>query len=418
MKCPKCGERIKKTYKLCPNCGEKIEIKEQNTTKYRYKLLLVIPIILFIIVAIVAHKFIFNKIDVEELKSSVVQIHVFDENKDMIATGSGVVAFNNNIVLTNAHVVENNYNLEVISENNTKYAIDGIIAYDKKKDISILKLKNSKKLKSTKLNTNANIGDDVVAIGSPLGLKNTVSNGNLSAYFQDDIEVYQHTAPISPGSSGGALFNKKGELIGITYASIEGGQNINLAIPIKYYKNIYIKVKDNYPIATKQYKYLNNGIIKTKYGSQLMNYALNDKYGNDRFKSGPSDEAKDKKGYLETCKSLDNCINVSEDNYKKIGAYVDSSLYLFSGVHAMIGTIDETGKFSSKGAYEGSGYTVVLLKKNKDNFNDNELKKFLTNEFDDSENKIEITNNYVYYFSCENYDKCNEVKQIINQLVK
>ena len=417
MKCEKCGNKIKIAYNLCPKCGNRIEVTEKKFNKY--KLILFISIVIIATLTIISYVILPNKVSIEKLKESVVQIQVFDDQKELIATGSGVVAFDRDIILTNAHVVDNNYSLQVISENNTKYIVDGILAYNKGKDIAILKLKDSKGLKPLTPSYKINVGNDVIAIGSPLGLKNTVSNGNLSGYFQENIEAYQHTAPISPGSSGGALLNKKGNLIGITYASVEGGQNINLAIPIKYYKIIYEKVKNNYPIATKQYKYLNNSIVKTKYGSQLMNFALNDKFGNDRFKSGSSDETKAKKGNLETCKSLENCINVSEENYKKIGAYVNSSLYLFSGVHTILGTYDaNTGTIISDGSYEGSGYTAVILKKNKNNFNDNELRSFLINEFEDGVSNVKITDNYAYYFSCRNYDKCDDVKQIINKLTK
>ena len=74
----------------------------------------------------------------------------------------------------------------------------------------------------------------VVAIGSPAGLKNTVSIGNISAFFdQNGKNWIQFTAPISHGSSGGALFNDKGEVVGVTSSSITDGQNLNFAIPIE-----------------------------------------------------------------------------------------------------------------------------------------------------------------------------------------
>lgn len=417
--CVKCGEKIKKKYNLCPNCGNKIEINDKEKPKNIYMKILFFIMITILIVLIVVFIENVRRADIEELKKAVVQIHLIDGNKEVIGNGSGVIAFNKNTVLTNAHVVDKGYDLEIISENNTKYLLDGIIAYDKEKDVAILKIKNAKDLNVAATNEKISIGDDVIAIGSPLGLKNTVSYGNLSGLYQQKIEVYQHTAPISPGSSGGALFDKKGKLVGITFGSYEEGQNINLAIPIKYYRNKYDKVKDNYPISPKQYSYLSNKIIKTKYGSKLLNFALNDKYDNEKFKSGIRNETKEKGGYLETCKSLENCIYISKNNYNKIGAYVESSLYLFSGTHSIMGTCDSlTGKCSSEGAVEGTGYTVVVLKKNKNNSNDEELKKFLMKEFESKQKNIKVTSNYIYYFSCNGYDKCNEVNKILNKLVK
>jgi len=79
-------------------------------------------------------------------------------------------------------------------------------------------------------------GDPVVAIGNPMGLESTVSNGLVSARRKVDggVEVLQVSAPISPGSSGGPLFNDRGEVIGIATALLEGGQNLAFGVPIRY----------------------------------------------------------------------------------------------------------------------------------------------------------------------------------------
>lgn len=83
-------------------------------------------------------------------------------------------------------------------------------------------------------------GETVVAIGSPLGIKNTVSTGVLSGrLMEDSMYVLQFTAPISNGSSGGALFDNNGNVIGITYASYVDGQNLNLAIPVELANELY-----------------------------------------------------------------------------------------------------------------------------------------------------------------------------------
>ena len=70
-----------------------------------------------------------------------------------------------------------------------------------------------------------------MAIGSPLGLFNSVSDGIISGFRTiQDTDMIQFTAPTSPGSSGGALLNMQGEVIGICTAGINEGQNINLAV--------------------------------------------------------------------------------------------------------------------------------------------------------------------------------------------
>ncbi len=75
-----------------------------------------------------------------------------------------------------------------------------------------------------------------MAIGSPLGLFNSVSNGIISGFRMiDGVEMIQFTAPISSGSSGGAVLNMQGDVIGISTAGFDRGQNINLAVG---YENI------------------------------------------------------------------------------------------------------------------------------------------------------------------------------------
>jgi S1-C subfamily serine protease len=79
------------------------------------------------------------------------------------------------------------------------------------------------------------VGEEVVAIGNPLSLESTVSSGIVSAIRPTEVQGHkflQITAPISPGSSGGPLFNMAGEVVGITTSRMKEGQNLNFAIPI------------------------------------------------------------------------------------------------------------------------------------------------------------------------------------------
>ena len=71
----------------------------------------------------------------------------------------------------------------------------------------------------------------MVAIGSPLGLFNSISDGIIAGFRTiDRVDMIQFTAPISHGSSGGAVLNMYGEVIGISTAGFDDGQNINLAM--------------------------------------------------------------------------------------------------------------------------------------------------------------------------------------------
>jgi S1-C subfamily serine protease len=93
--------------------------------------------------------------------------------------------------------------------------------------------------------SNLRVGQRILAIGNPLGLERTVSDGLISATRDSGgFQTIQITAPVSEGSSGGPLLNMQGSVIGITYATYEEGQNLNLAIGIKTIK-WFLKTPDN-----------------------------------------------------------------------------------------------------------------------------------------------------------------------------
>lgn len=86
-----------------------------------------------------------------------------------------------------------------------------------------------------------NVGQRIYTLGNPLGLELTLSDGLVSALRKDDahkLKFIQISAPISHGSSGGGLFDEEGVLVGITSAGIDKGQNLNIAIPINWYKDL------------------------------------------------------------------------------------------------------------------------------------------------------------------------------------
>jgi hypothetical protein len=120
--------------------------------------------------------------------------------------------------------------------NGDAYDLVEVIAIDKRKDIAFLKIP-ALDLPTAKLGrSNAvEIGAAVYSIGNPLGLQNTLSQGLVSGIRDmDGYRLFQMSAPISPGSSGGPVFSVAGEVIGIAVLTIEGGQNLNFAIPIDY----------------------------------------------------------------------------------------------------------------------------------------------------------------------------------------
>ncbi len=168
-----------------------------------------------------------------QLASSVVMIGIHDRSGKMIGTGSGIMIGPNGYILTNSHVASGGHSYSIrIEEEETVYSTDELIKYHSVLDLAVLRI--DRRLRPLPLYTGAQKllrGQKVVAIGSPLGLFNSVSDGIISGFRKiDGVDMIQFTAPTSHGSSGGALLNMYGEVIGISTAGFDNAQNINLAV--------------------------------------------------------------------------------------------------------------------------------------------------------------------------------------------
>ena len=153
------------------------------------------------------------------------------------AQGSGVIVDSDGVVLTNVHVLEGASDFAVRLKSGERFEDVSVIDFDPIKDLAILKIKGFD-LPVAELGNSNNVrsGQAVFAIGAPLGYSQTVSRGIISAIRDMDagFKAIQTDAAISPGSSGGGLFNEAGELIGILAAFRADGQNLNFALPINY----------------------------------------------------------------------------------------------------------------------------------------------------------------------------------------
>ena len=163
--------------------------------------------------------------------------------------GSGVIVDPTGIALTNAHVVEKATEIEVITLDGSKHKAK-VIGVDKKTDLAVLKLDDGKgKFTYARLGDSdrMQVGDWVIAVGSPFGLQATVTAGIISAKARqigqgpfDDF--LQTDAAINPGNSGGPLVNMQGEVIGINTAIVAGGSGIGFAIPSNMARKIYTEL--------------------------------------------------------------------------------------------------------------------------------------------------------------------------------
>jgi len=162
-------------------------------------------------------------------------------NQKGTSFGSGFIVSSHGFILTNLHVVKNAMKIEVKIKKNKPHLTAILVGSDAKKDIAVLKVDGERLTPVVLGNSDTvQVGERVVAIGNPLGLENTVSDGLISSIRDTgrNGKVLQITAPVSPGSSGCPLFNLKGEVVGIAVGTIVQGQNINFAIPINYAKKI------------------------------------------------------------------------------------------------------------------------------------------------------------------------------------
>ena len=170
-------------------------------------------------------------------------------NWDPMSMGSGFLIHPSGIAVTNYHVLEGSHFATAVLISGEAYDISHIIYADEFRDLAIVKLDNRSYsgevigsfpyLEMGDSNAVQN-GNKAYAIGSPLGLQNTISEGIISntSRILDGYRYIQTSAQISPGSSGGAMLNEKGQVTGITTAYFEGGQNLNLAIPINDVKAV------------------------------------------------------------------------------------------------------------------------------------------------------------------------------------
>jgi serine protease Do len=172
--------------------------------------------------------------------------------------GSGFIINDRGYCVTNYHVVEKETRISIVLFHKTpngdferrKIEDVKLIALNPFFDLALLQIPEQKDFKFTTvfLADDASImreGDDVFAIGNPLGLERSVSQGIVSTKNRnfEGIVYVQTTTQINPGNSGGPLFDNRGQVVGVTNMKLLGGEGLNFAIPIAYVKH-FLKNRD------------------------------------------------------------------------------------------------------------------------------------------------------------------------------
>lgn len=172
----------------------------------------------------------------EKVKDSVVVVRTLDEQGRAISQGSGVLLPSGKIA-TNSHVVEGGASYAV--GHGEKFFAATLYAMDQGKDIALLSATEVSG-KPAQLGKAAllKVGSSVYAVGAPMGLELSISEGIVAQLRGNPPPIIQTTAAISPGSSGGGLFDAEGLLVGLTTLYIDGGQNLNFAMPVEWVREI------------------------------------------------------------------------------------------------------------------------------------------------------------------------------------
>ena len=186
-----------------------------------------------------------NTTEIASLASEAFATITVDDGNSNESFGSGFVIRSDGVLVTNLHIVENAENIVVQLSSGETYESVSVIGADELRDLLILQIP------ATGLDTlnlandeTVQLGEDIYVLGNPLGYGQTFSDGVISARrFLDGAssEMFQISAPISPGSSGGPVLNRRGEVIGVATSVVPDGQNLNFAVPIRYVYGIIAK---------------------------------------------------------------------------------------------------------------------------------------------------------------------------------
>jgi len=158
-----------------------------------------------------------------------------------VSQGTGFLINERGYVITNAHVLYGGNMVEIWNYEQNSFNTK-LIGYDETFDIALLKIEGTFEKIYLENSDNVQIGEKVIAIGNPLGLQFSVSEGIVSSVHRigmNGMKAYIQTdAALNPGNSGGPLINKEGKVIGINNFKISAGESLGFALESNYIKKI------------------------------------------------------------------------------------------------------------------------------------------------------------------------------------
>lgn len=170
------------------------------------------------------------------VQPAVVTVINYDVDGRVASIGSGFFISQSGTLVTNYHVLEGAYHAAIRTMDGSRYPVAAVLAANRLADLITVRID----IPGNRITTVAiakqapSVAEAVFVIGSPMGLEQTVSEGIISAIREIPTggNVYQLTAPISSGSSGGPVLNHHGEAVGVVTFQAARGQNLNFAISI------------------------------------------------------------------------------------------------------------------------------------------------------------------------------------------
>jgi S1-C subfamily serine protease len=262
--CIQCGARNGGDAIFCASCGQRLYHEPNSTVagrthnSRRYGPFIAVPLIISVAILIVLFSIrrgtnpTSNSAPANSealrpkapaIDAAVLTIVGTNARGSPIVQGSGFILSSDGLGGSNYHVLRGTAEAFAGCCNGRIFEIRAIEGADLVRDLVVFQLyergnaNKPQNLPHVTLGSSKDlvVGDRVIAVGSPKGLENTVSDGILSAVREDESTRYlQITAPISPGSSGGPVLDSKGQMVGVATSQLEGGQNLNFAVAVEY----------------------------------------------------------------------------------------------------------------------------------------------------------------------------------------
>ena len=169
--------------------------------------------------------------------AALLMIRALGADGDTIGLGTGFLVSADGKFVTNYHVIQEAARLSVKLLDGAEYRDVSLVAADPASDLALMQIPGVSGLPAMRMGSDMQmeVGDRVFVMGNPLGMGGTFTDGMVSGKRPlEGVAMLQISAPISPGSSGGPVMNERGEVIGVATMMVMGGQNLNMAVPVRY----------------------------------------------------------------------------------------------------------------------------------------------------------------------------------------